>query len=85
MSNVLFINRFWKRVLLNHITHQITTNAENQLLGSVYTICDNTGKAVLNGNILSEQSFIDLGDLSKGIYLLSIGEDLELKVKIVKE
>jgi PKD repeat protein len=69
----------------NPTTHQITINVEKQLLGSVYTIYDYTGKSILSGKILSEQSVIDLGDLSNGIYLLSIGEYLEQKVKIVKE
>jgi PKD repeat protein len=59
----------------NPATHQITINVEKQLLGSVYIIYDNTGKAILTGKILSEQSVIDLVDLSKGIYLLSIGEN----------
>ena len=69
----------------NPTTHQITINVEKQLLGSVYTIYDYTGKSILTGKILSEQSVIDLGDLSKGIYLLSIGENLERKFKLIKE
>jgi hypothetical protein len=58
---------------------------DNQLLGSVYIIYDNTGKSVLNGNILSEQSVIDLGDLSKGIYFINVGEHLEKTVKLAKQ
>jgi hypothetical protein len=69
----------------NPVTNQITLKVDNQLLGSVYIIYDNTGKSVLNGNILSEQSVIVLGDLSKGIYLLSIGENLERTFKVIKE
>jgi hypothetical protein len=69
----------------NPTTHQIIINVEKQLLGSVYIIYDNTGKAILTGKILSEQSVIDLGDLSKGIYLLSIGENLERTFKVIKE
>ena len=68
----------------NPTTHQLTINIEKQLLGSVYTIYHYTGKAILTGKILSEQSFIDLGDLSKGIYLLSIGENLERTFKVIK-
>jgi hypothetical protein len=69
----------------NPTTHQIAINVEKQLLGSVYTIYDYTGKAILTGKILSEQSDIDLGDLSKGIYLLSIGENLDRTFKVIKE
>jgi PKD repeat protein len=69
----------------NPTTHQIAINVEKQLLGSVYTIYDYTGKSILSGKILSEQSVIDLVDLSKGIYLLSIGENLERTFKVIKE
>jgi hypothetical protein len=69
----------------NPTTHQITINVEKQLLGSVYRIYDYTGKSILTGKILSEQSVIDLGDLSKGIYFINIGQHLEPTVKIVKE
>jgi hypothetical protein len=69
----------------NPATNLITLKVDNQLLGSIYIIYDNTGKSVLNGNILSEQSVIDLEYLSKGLYLLSIGENLERKVKVIKE
>jgi hypothetical protein len=69
----------------NPTTHQITINVEKQLLGSVYTIYDYTRKAILTGKILSEQSVIDLEYLSKGVYFLSIGENLERTVKVIKE
>jgi hypothetical protein len=69
----------------NPTTHQITINVEKQLLGSVYTIYDYTRKSILTGKILSDQSVIVLGDLSKGIYLLSIGENLERTFKVIKE
>jgi hypothetical protein len=69
----------------NPVTNQITLKVDNQLLGSIYTICDNTGKSVLNGYILSENSVINLENLSKGFYLLSIAENLERTVKVIKE
>jgi len=69
----------------NPATNQITLKVDNQLLGSIYTICDNTGKSVLNGNILSENSVINLENLSKGFYFLGIGENLERTMKVIKE
>ncbi len=69
----------------NPTTHQITINVEKQLLGSVYMIYDYSGKSILTGKILSEQSVIDLGDLSKGIYFINIGEHLEKTFKFVKQ
>ncbi|MFY7668356.1 MAG: T9SS type A sorting domain-containing protein [Crocinitomicaceae bacterium] len=66
--------------------NQFTAQKEQVVAhGSVYTIYDYTGKSILTGKILSEQSVIDLGDLSKGIYLLSIGENLERTFKVIKE
>jgi PKD repeat protein len=69
----------------NPTTNQITIKAANQLLGSVYTVYDFTGKSVLNGQILSEQCVVELSNLSSGIYLLSIGGDLKQTFKLIKE
>lgn len=69
----------------NPTTNQITIKAANQLLGSVYTVYDFTGKSVLNGQILSEQCVVELSNLSRGIYLLSIGGDLKQTFKLIKE
>jgi hypothetical protein len=69
----------------NPATNLITLKVDNQLLGSIYIIYDNTGKSVLNGNILSENSVVNLENLSKGFYLLSIAENLERTVKVIKE
>jgi PKD repeat protein len=69
----------------NPTTNQITIKAANQLLGSVYTVYDFTGKSVLNGQILSDQCVVELSNLSRGIYLLSIGGDLKQTFKLIKE
>ena len=56
-----------------------------KLFGSIYTINDNTGKIVLSGKINSVNTIIELGNLSGGTYLLSIGENLKQTFKIRKE
>ena len=69
----------------NPTTNQITIKAANQFLGLVYTVYDFTGKSVLNGQILSEQCVIELSNLSRAIYLLSIVGDLKQTFKLIKE
>ena len=69
----------------NPAKSQINVKADAKLLGSVYTIYDNTGKVVLSGKINSENTVIELGNLSGGIYLFSVGENLKQTFKVIKE
>ncbi len=67
----------------NPTSSQITLKANNQLIGAFYTIYDNMGKIVLSGQINAAQTLIELGNLSGGIYLLSIGEHKQ-SFKVIK-
>jgi PKD repeat protein len=70
----------------NPTTNQIHLKVANKLLGSIYTIYDFTGKTVLTGKILSEHSVVELANLSRGIYLLNVGENLQTTTfKVIKE
>jgi len=69
----------------NPASNHINVKAATKLLNSVYTVYDNTGKAVLAGKINSENTIIELGNLSGGIYLFSVGDNLKQTFKIVKE
>jgi hypothetical protein len=40
---------------------------------------------VLSGKIISENTTIELGNLSGGIYLFSVGENLKQTFKVIKE
>jgi hypothetical protein len=55
------------------------------LLGSVYTVYDNTGKLVLTGKINTENTSFDLGNLSAGLYLFRMGENFTQTIKVIKE
>ncbi len=70
----------------NPAKSQITVKADAKLVGSDYIIHDLLGKIVLQGKINSENTIIEFGHLSGGIYLLSI-EDNNLKqtFKVIKE
>ncbi len=63
----------------------INVKADIKLLGSSYVVYDNTGKTILKGTITSETTIIELGNLSGGIYLLSVGENLKQSFKVIKE
>jgi hypothetical protein len=69
----------------NPAENKINIKADPTLLGSVYTVYDNTGNSVLSGKINSENTVIEIGGLSAGIYLFSVGENLNESFKVIKE
>jgi hypothetical protein len=69
----------------NPANGQINVMADAKLLGSVYNVYDKVGKVVLFGKINSENTVIELGNLSGGIYLFSVGENLKQTFKVIKE
>ena len=69
----------------NPTTKQINLMVDSNLLGSVYTVYDNTGKLVLTGKINAENTSVDLGNLSAGLYLFRMGENFTQTIKVIKE
>ena len=63
----------------------INLKADYNLFGTFYNIYDNTGKFVLTGKIKSETTVIELDNLSKGIYLIRVGENFKQTFKFIKE
>ena len=63
----------------------INLRADIKLLGSAYVVYDNLGKLILRGKITSDITIIELGNLSGGIYLLRVGDNLKQSFKIIKE
>jgi acyl-[acyl carrier protein]--UDP-N-acetylglucosamine O-acyltransferase len=55
------------------------------LIGSFYVISNNMGQTIIKGKITSEDTTIELGNLSVGIYLFSVGENLKQTFKVIKE
>ena len=72
-------------VFPNPAKNTINIKADNKLNGKPYAICDYTGKVILSGKINSENTTIEIGNLSGGIYLFSVGENLQQTFKIIKE
>ena len=89
VNNNVGINEFTQDNLFsvypNPANSQINVKADAKLLGSIYTVYDNTGKLVLTGKIISENTTIELGNLSGGIYLFSVGENMKQTFKMIKE
>jgi hypothetical protein len=63
----------------------INVKADTKLIGNNYSIYDNTGKVVLSGKLKSENTTIELGNLSGGIYIFSVGENMKQTFKVIKE
>jgi PKD repeat protein len=69
----------------NPTTKQLNLMVDSNLLGSVYTVCDNTGKLVLTGKVNTENTSVELGNLSAGLYLFRMGENFTQTIKVIKE
>ena len=63
----------------------INVKADSKLIGEVYTIYDNTGRVVLSGKLNSQNTTIELGNLSGGIYMFKVGENMKQTFKVIKE
>jgi hypothetical protein len=63
----------------------VNVQADAKLIGSAYSIHDNTGKVVLSGTINAENISVDLGNLAAGIYLFNVGENVKQTFKVIKE
>jgi hypothetical protein len=69
----------------NPAQNTINVRADIQLLGSAYAVYDYTGKLMFKGEITSELTVIEMGDLSGGIYLFRLGDHLKQTFKVIKE
>ena len=57
----------------------------SRLVGETYTIYDITSKAVLSGELVTENTTINLENIASGIYTLKTGSNQEQTLRIVKE
>ena len=88
-SSILGINEISQSNLFsvfpNPAKNQINIKADATLIGSVYTVFDNQGKIILRGKIISENTIVELENLSVGVYLLNVGENKKQTFKVIKE
>ncbi|ESU24936.1 hypothetical protein FEDK69T_04930 [Flavobacterium enshiense DK69] len=69
----------------NPSSNEIQVNTIEKIRDLPYTVYDQSGKAVLKGKLNENQTTITIGSLSKGIYILSIGDNNEINRKIIKD
>ena len=62
----------------------INVKADSKLIGEPYSIIDNTGRVILSGKITSENTIIDLGSLSNGVYMFNVANNIKQQFKILK-
>ena len=62
------------KVYPNPTSEELNITIVNKFLGSTYKILDPIGKKVLDGKINNTNTTIDVSALSKGYYLLQIGD-----------
>ncbi len=68
----------------NPATNQITVIAPYEIIGETYTLINFLGQGVGTGKITQLESKINLSGLSKGVYLLKIGNSNNSSYKIIK-
>ena len=69
----------------NPTSSKITIKASLELIGEEYIVYDQLGKAVMSGVITSEETEIDLSNLTEGVYLFKAGTEMQETFKIIKQ
>ncbi len=72
------------QVYPNPANNEITVITPTELMGETYTLINFIGQGVIKGKITHEENKINLSGLSKGVYLLKIGNNPKLSRKIIK-
>lgn len=73
------------KIYPNPVKGVINIRADGKLIGSVYSIYDNTGRVVLTGKLKAEITTIELANLSGGLYMFGVGENMKQAFKVIKE
>jgi hypothetical protein len=88
IKNNVGVNKFYENKLFsvypNPAKNVINLNADLALIRATYIIYDNTGRSVLSGNINSVSTIIELGNLSGGNYVISIGDNMKQSFNVIK-
>jgi hypothetical protein len=71
-------------VFPNPAQNIINIKLVDKLIGYAYSMYDGMGRIVLNGILNSELTRIEIDNLTSGIYVFSIGENMTDKCKLIK-
>ena len=69
----------------NPTSSKITVKSSLALIGKEFNIYDQLGKVVKSGVITSEETEIDLSNISEGVYLFKAGAEMQETFKIIKQ
>ena len=69
----------------NPTASKITVKSSLALIGKEFTIYDQLGKEVMSGLITSEETEIDLSNISEGVYLFKAGTEMQETFRIIKQ
>lgn len=69
----------------NPSTSKITVKSSLEFIGKEFIIYDQLGKVVKSGIITSEETEIDLSNLTEGMYLFKVGAEMQESFKIIKQ
>ncbi|MCG9909712.1 MAG: T9SS type A sorting domain-containing protein [Flavobacteriales bacterium] len=72
-------------VFPNPAKSQVTIQNDVNLIGTRYVVYDYSGKLILTGKILSENTTLDISNLRDGLYLFQMGNNLEHTCKVIKQ
>ena len=84
-NDLLVITSDYISIFPNPTTSIITVKSSLELIGKEYIIYDQLGKEVMSGIITSEETEIDLSNISEGVYLFKVGTDMQESFKIIKQ
>jgi poly(3-hydroxybutyrate) depolymerase len=69
----------------NPANNILNLKATTSLVGMNYEVCDHLGRTRLSGKIQSENTGIDLTNLAKGMYYLTIEGDVNQVISVIKK
>ena len=69
----------------NPTNSKISVKSNAEMIGKEFMIYDQLGKEVKSGVITSEETEIDLSNLTEGVYLFKAGADMTESFKIIKQ
>jgi hypothetical protein len=68
----------------NPVKNYLNLKISSNHIGSKYILYNSLGNVIISGEINSEFSLIDMNNISKGLYFLKIGNNLNTAYKIIK-
>jgi len=69
----------------NPVKDYLQIQLQPKQAGSEYYIADQTGRRVMNGNLMNEFNTLNLTSLCQGCYFLTVGSEKRNNYKLIKQ